>query len=357
MNRWTKVVMGAAMLVCAAGMTGRANVALEDARDQAAQGAVAKAQTALAGVTAARDRTVAVLPIAGGRDLGIDGRLRAALTAAGFSVVDAREELWDEIVEAIERGERRLDILDERTLVQFGRLREYQVVLYGQVVERIEPGRMVYAEIELHLSSLETREHLWGDRFAERIYLAMDMRGPVALDALVRKALQAAVVEATDTLARAPEGISAALLPLAGDLDSYATGLVRDAFSALGTVTLREHNLRTRAEARSVLRDQPSMADAVLVGAVRDLTPRYLVRDEILRKVYQAEAEIQLSIEGREAGDILWSNTGSSVVDEVVQRTIPEVISKLWEDYARVFIGLGIIIAIALFWNARKRVR
>lgn len=353
------VFIGAWMLAAGAFAQGD-EFSMDDLRNQALQGAVDKARTELAGVQPARNKTIGVLPILGdnaNRDM--ENRLKTALTRTGFTVVEARNDpLWDEIMREIEWGERKNDILDERTLVQFGRLKGIQAVLYGGVDQSIRPERMVFVEIELHLSSLETREHLWGGRFAERRYAAREMRGVVDLDSLVRRALQAAVTDATRGVATAPalaDPVTAAILPLSGDLDNYATHLTIDALTSAGNVRLRELDLSTLGEARALLRDQPATADAVLVGAVRDVTPRHLEHDEIYQRTYKAEAEVQLSLEDARTGEKIWSGTGNGIVREVEKdRPIP-LIRRLLRDYSRVFIGIGVFIVVVIVWGAFKR--
>lgn len=346
-------------IIFSAGYIARADLTMADIRNQAVQGAVDKAQAELSTLQVARDKTIGILPMGGDANREVEQRLMTALTRAGFTVVEARNDpLWDEIMREIEWGDRKQDIVDEATLVKFGQLKGMQAVLYGNVHDLTRPGRMVFVEIELHISSLQTRQHLWGGRFAERRYTAGEMRGVVDLDSLVRRALQSAVADAVKTLVSAPAMSttrSAALLPLAGDLDGYATGLISDAVTAAGNVTLRELDVRTLGEARALLRDQPTTADAVLVGAVRDLTPRYLVHDEIFQRTFKAEAEVQLRIEDAVSGDILWSGTGNAMVEEVEKEPTIPLVNRLFKEYPKVFIGIGIFLAIVIVWGAFKR--
>jgi len=77
----------------------------------------------------------------------------------------------------------------------------------------------------------------------------------------------------------------------------------------------KELDLRTLAEARLQLRDQPQQADAVLFGALRDLSRKEFKVSPLMRR-YEVTADIQLTIQSAATGEILWSES------------IPETVTK-----------------------------
>lgn len=112
---------------------------------------------------------VSALPFPGDRERYLEGLLKNAVTGAGLSYVEGRDDpMWDAIVSEIIWDWRKNDILDPDTLTKFGRLQAARQLLYGHLlVERDEEGEL-RAELWLHVSSVETKRHLWGRSFVKK---------------------------------------------------------------------------------------------------------------------------------------------------------------------------------------------
>ncbi len=298
---------------------------------------------------------VGVLPVTGDRGQLIESRLRTALSAAGMNVVAIREDpLWDRIWQEIEHSVRRDDILDPATLSQFGRLQGTQLLLYGSVRQADVSGDRVYVEIDLHLSEIETARYLWGGTFAHRDYLpgAVPVQGIVDINPAVRALLRDAMDQGVARLGASDKisGIATvAMVPLAGDIDSYVTSLVESMVTQthLNPVDI---GARSHAEALYLLRDQPQRADAVLVGAVRDLSRR-LRGTWPWKNEYELNGEMQLRILTADTGEVLWSDTLAATGSETVSKTAWEVI----QEYRNVLLIIAGVIVVLLILGSLKR--
>lgn len=307
--------------------------------------------------------TVALLPISGDRDGYVSGLLLNGLTAKGLTCVEAADsEFWEAIMAEVEWDERKADMLDPETLVTFGKLKGAKYLVYGSLRAVEGQGNPVYVELELHLSSIETKEHVWGGTFARRFYLPGQVQGITTLDDSIRKVLGEVVRKGSESVKRSTklgQIKSVAILPLPGDLDAYVKARTVDMLSATA-LTPRELDLATLGEARVFLRDKPGQADALLYGAVRDLS-RELKEDLPLSKTYEVRAEVQLFIQDVSSGDILWSDTlrASERVEETVSGK--STMWKLMKDNPRLllYVGGGIIAFLLLlgFVRAKTRVR
>ena len=284
---------------------------------QALQMAVAEAQKAMASGGIPRGTPVSLLPVWNDQDEYVAGLLKNAVTAAGLTYVEGKEEaFWDEVLKEVEWDERKGDILDAGTLVKFGKLKATRILMYGSVREASLTGQRVFVEIELHASSVETKQHLWGGTFAKRFYLPGTVEGILSVDQLppeVREVIKKGFIEkAAASLAKAEPKLkavrTACLIPLAGDIDEYITGLGRDMLAQSRNLYPKNLDVTTLSEARVMLRDQPQRADALLYGAVRDVSRR-LVKEWPLSKTYEVSTETQLFIESASSNEILWSDT------------------------------------------------
>lgn len=312
---------GLAFLFCAASTVlsqGSDIQAREALRNAAGQAAAALAAADVAGV-----KTIALLPL--GRDVDgvLAGALKGALSAQKLACVEAKDDpFFEEIMKQVEWDERQEDMLDEATITRFGKLQSGQLLLYGWVRQYDVSQRRAYAEIELHLSSVETKRHLWGGSFASRAYLDAGDKGIVGLDETSRELLRQIFAAASQSLAASAKTAalrSVAIVPLAGDVDRYATGLAVGMFSNHPSLSPRDLSVATLAEAVDLLRADPSRADALIYGAVRDLSSS-LVKEDVFRgNTYRYHAEVQLRIQTAK-GDIVWSDTlpASAEVQETV---------------------------------------
>ncbi|HOG49650.1 MAG TPA: hypothetical protein PKY10_03595 [Lentisphaeria bacterium] len=304
------LVIGFALLFAAASAVQsqvtdiQAREALRNAADQAV--------SSLDVADVAGAKTIALLPL--GRD--VDGvlasALKSAISAAELACVEAKDDpFFEEIMKQVEWDERKEDMLDEATITRFGRLQAGQLLLYGWIRQCDVSQRRAYAEIELHLSSVETKRHLWGGCFASRVYLDPGVKGIIDLDETSRELLRQIFAAASQSLAASAKTgdlRSVAIVPLAGDVDHYATGLAMGMFSSLTKLSPRDLSVATLAEAVDLLRTDSSRADALLYGAVRDLSS-FLVKEDVFRgDTYRYHAEVQLRIQTAK-GDIVWSDT------------------------------------------------
>lgn len=245
----------------------------------------------------------------------LEGQLKIALTNAGFPAVEALERsVWDNAVAMIEvqevKGSERVGVLDPDFLNEFGKLQLAQRLMTYELVDASFDSRRVMVEFTLHLYDLETNRHVWGDNFTRRAYLPENVRGLVEITPEARQVLRTVLEKASESMGRAPRlgGLgSLAIVPLSGDVDRYVTQLTRDAISRVG-VTPRELALRTEAEARTAMLTSPETADAVLVGAVRDLYLEELP-GTVTQERFKISAEVQLAVLAAGTLDVLWSDT------------------------------------------------
>ena len=292
------------------------NIALKDAVDEA------RASIAASKVPA--DRPIAILPLGGDAFGPVEGLLKNAVTAAGKTCVEGKEDpMWEAILKEIAWDERKEDILDPATLDKLGRLKSAQYLLYGSVRRLAASERYVLVELELHVSCIATKEHVWGGRFVRRHYApGADPQGAIDIPSSVRVALIDGVrAKVADSLGKSQKlGAvrKVAMLPIAGDVDQYAFGLFRDVLSA-SSVTPVNLDVTTRAEARFALREGPGKADAIAYGALRDIEAKLTKKTFWGAKTYSALMELQLWIEKGATREILWSDTvlfSNEIVDD-----------------------------------------
>lgn len=331
---------------------------------QALRVAVGKAGESLAAAGLPADQGISIwMPQAGQWEQVIQGELRTAVTRAGLRYVErTAEPFFDEVMRSLEQTVRKGDLLDASTKLDFGKLQNTRLLLYG-VVRAAEAGpERVYAELELHLTELETMRHLWGGTFIERAYLGDRVQGRPEIDAALRTALASALAPLPEALKDAPKlsGVRKALkLPLAGDLDGYVEGLVDASFSALAISPVRA-GVATVAEARALLLDKPDLADALLTGSVRDLSREEIARD-FRRITYRDRAEVHLAIETRDGGEILWSHVATGIEEWTWEKPWPELLSEYRREIgiaAAVLLGLIVLGMLRRSWkDATERVR
>ncbi len=326
--------------VLQAGYTQEQRQALLEAVNQAVTDLVASSRVT-------RDEPISILPLAGDQDRFIEGQLKNAITRAGLTYVEGRNDpVLDEILKEIAWDERKEDILDATTLDKFGRLKSTRLLLYGGVREVSQNNQQAYAEIELHLTSIETKQHLWGDLVVRRLYLPETVIGVIDLDANLRQILQNAfrknVVEVP--IASAMTGTRSIVVgPIAGDIDGYVASLAETMLTS-GNLTVSRANSPTISEIRKGLRDSQSGNYAVLTGAVRDLSVR-LAETRPLSRIYEVTAEVQLRIEDGLTGNTLWSR--NILANERYSESVG-VWDFLKEHHRVVWIVLGALVVLFL---------
>ena len=306
--------MAAILSVFAAGTLFGA-IAASELMAIAVKDAVADAQNSIAASSRIpSDKPVAILPLAGDEGDSVIGLLKSALTSAGKMCVEGKEDpMWGEILKEIEWDERKEDILDPDTLDKFGKLKSAQYLMYGCVRRVASSERYVLVELELHVSSISTKEHIWGGTFVRRHFApGAEPDGAIDIPAEVRLALvdgvKAKVAASLAKSAKLGSVSKVAMLPVAGDLDQYAEGLFRDVLSK-SSVTPVNLDVRTRAEARFAMREGGGKGDAIAYGALRDLSAKVVETKPTGEKTCAATMELQLWIEKAATREIVWSDT------------------------------------------------
>jgi len=264
-------------------------------------------------------KTVAVLPFPGDKSGYFTGKLKNMITSLGFNCIEGKEDpMWDEIIKEIAWDERKDDILDPETLTTFGKLKAAQILLYGKVLALDRNEERIFVEIELHATDLTTKQHIWGGAFATRLYKGNDIQGIITLDnnlrALLKKNFEAAQesMVSPEYAGKLNDVKTIAVLPLAGDIDEYMTGLAVEMLTATRHLPKRPQ-IPSLSQLRVEAKADPAIADAVFYGAVRDLhrtKPETKTIDhKNLRETSTVCADIQLFLEDLKTGNILWSKT------------------------------------------------
>ncbi|MBQ7178053.1 MAG: hypothetical protein IJS08_11625 [Victivallales bacterium] len=312
-------------------------VVIADDRDlerEALEAALLQAENALP-LQDLQGKTIAVLPFLQDKSGILDGRMKNMLTSAGLLCVEGKEDpMWNEIIKEIAWNERKDDILDPATLQKFGRLKAAQVLLYGMVTAIDNTKERIYVEIDLHATEIETRRHIWGGTFARRIYKSPAVHGIVDITPELREILKNLFEDGkkslkdSTTAAKLGKTRTVAVLPLAGDIDAYITGLA----TAMLTETLytpKNYRISSVQQLRGLAREGRFDADAFMYGAVRDLSEQVsevILDSEKSQKIirYILSAEIQLFIEDPRSGDVLWSRTLSVMEPRQGSTTLTE---------------------------------
>ncbi len=367
-----KILAAFAVIAALAGAV-RADIDAGELTSIALKDAVNDAKASLAAAKQIpSDKAVAILPFAGDKSGKIVGLLKNALTDAGKTCVEGKEDaMWNEILKEIEWDERKEDILDPATLDKFGKLKSAQYLMYGFIRSLAATPRYVLVELELHVSCIATKQHVWGGSFVRRHYApGADPDGKIKIPDEVRKAIIDGIrAEIGKSLAKSATKLGAvkrvALLPIAGDDDQYGAALFRDVLSA-SSVTPVNLDVTTRAEARFALREGPGPADALAYGALRDVNAKRVETQVTGKETYSAMMEFQLCIEKGATREILWSDTVQFSKEFTIgPRTWWDILCHLFpslrEHPARIVwvplvIILGLIVLV-LFLKAATRVK
>lgn len=334
-----KLMMAGVLMAAALAGSARAGEYADEVR-QALQGAIQDAQAAMASSAVPKAAPLAILPVAGDTSSQyVVGLLKNAATAAGWNCVEGKTDaMWDEVLKEIEWSERKADILDEATLAKFGKLQASKQLMYAFVREANVTGQRVFVELELHVSSIETKQHVWGGTFAKRLYLPGPKQGLIDLDDSLRNALKDAFAKAATSLAaseKLKQTKTVLIVPFAGDVGGYVTGLAKDMFKS-SSISPKDLDVQTLGQARVILRDQPQQANGVLLGSVKDLY-RQVKNIKFEGTNYEVRAEAQIEIQGAAGSEILWSETVAATAEDFVEKPITvkdEVKRGVW-DYMR----------------------
>ncbi len=266
---------------------------------------------------------VSVLAVAGDRDEAIAGLLKIAVTDAGKTYVEGRDDpAWEAVAQELAWDDLKgkAGFLNPATLDKIGSLKASNVLLYGAVRACSQTENRVFVEIELHATDVKTKQHVWGGLFAKRWYVpGSDVpKGvselPLAIRAQLKESACAKLVASLKAQPKLAAAKSIVLVPLAGDEDRYCTYVMRDAITQTDA-TVKELDLASLQGARTTFRDLPATAgDAVVYGAVRQLgfvgVPGFLD----LWCTYQVDLDFQAAVERNDTHDVLWSDTVQDVV-------------------------------------------
>lgn len=316
--------------------------AFSDTERQALRALMDDVQASLAEAGLPPEANISVLPLGGDQSAYVEGLLKSTVTRTGLTYVEGGQSpFWSALLEEMEWNERKADLLDPETLTAFGRLQATQYLLYGLVREVSSSGAGTFAELELHLASIETKKHLWGDIFAERLYQGDATRGIIRLNPEVRKVMRFAFDNTALTSSGVPAETTVAMTTLAGDLDGYATSLTEEMLTGAGLRPVRLPG-RTPAETMAAVRGSPQTAKAVLIGAVRDLS-RTLEETNLLSEVFEINTEIQLRIQDATTGAVLWSKSLSATGTETESISAFEAIQRY-----KLPLGIGLAVLIGL---------
>lgn len=351
--------------VCAAAMSAVFAVqAFEGVEYQALQAMNDDIVAALNAENRFNGKTLAVLPVAGDSGNVFGDMLRISFTKAGKKCVTGKDDpVLDEIIKEITWDAYKSDILDEKTISRFGKLKSAQVIITARV-SLFKDDRCVFAESEIHATDIETKEHIWGDQFAIRYYLpgAKPVNGLSEIPVEVRKVLQekltAGIVKSINGQQKLKGFKTVAFLPLAGDFDGYVANIIRDAVVKT-SLTPKNLDIRTLAEARIALRDKKLAADGLLYGALRGISLETYEKGS--KSGYTVNAEIQACIEKAGSNEQVWSDT--ILVTEQVESKI-EGVDGLIADYPwlplAAAVACGVLVLLFLFrkfLKAATRVR
>lgn len=359
MTRTSLILASAFFAACAV----RADISVEELVERAVLDVTRDAQATLAAAPIPVGKAVAVLPMSGDTTKGsVRALVKSALSAAGKTCVEGKEDaLVDEIVREIAWDERKEDILDASTIDRFGRLKSAQYLVYGGLRRVAADRRYVLVELELHATEIATKRHVWGDVFSRRLYAPVpDPDGlidvPTEVRAMMREKFRNALAASLKKNPRLEAVKRVACLPITADIDQYVAGLVRDVLSA-SAVTPVNLDVVTRAEARFALKESPGKGEAILYGALRDVSATLKKKDILKRMTYDGQMEIQLWIERGATREILWSDTVSAHEDfvrgpngwwDLLCAYFPSLEARPW---LLVLVPLGVLIGLIVLFR------
>lgn len=313
------------------------------------------------------NKTVTIFsPLINGDQAGYaEGKLKIAINQAGLKYVEHKEDAFiEQIQKELATNERwnEMGIVDKKTLFLIGEnMKVGEYLLYGTIREPDVNDQRIYVEIELHVSSLKTAEYIWGGTFAKRVARPDYDPGEGAIsiemvDDSVRDILKNSFQGCVDELKgnAALVGKKIALTPIGDDLEGYVQGIAKEMISSAG-LTWRNLGARSRGEAFLMVEDKPQQADAVLHGAVRNLSIRH-EKSDWDRETYEIYTEVQLDVQGVN-GDGLWSKVITGRGEYVDQMTWWELVLH----YQRILMIAGAVllglIVIGMFLKSTRRVR
>lgn len=337
---------------------------------EAIERAIAKVGEQLDSTRHAEIKNIAVLPILGDEDGYATSVLKSAVTRTSYDLFTRSDETWQKLVAEIEWGERRKDIMAAETIKKFGRIEGVDAILFGKVWDRTvdEQTRQARFKINVSLGEVETGRIVWssGPVSADAAVKkpAPEPLGPQAPaatreDEVLQRATDDAVTQIRESLAKAdfPGVKNVAVLPLADDVDGYATSAVKSAVTETpySVVTRNDETWRKllseieRGVKQEDVMDPTTVqkfgqiqgVDAILYGKVWDSKMNmWSVRGQMKLSLFLADVE---------TGKVLWSSgpvTGESFVHW------SDALAQFWRFPVLLIGGLVVLIVLLLILRA-----
>ena len=178
--------------------------------------------------------SVSVFPLAGDKGETAAAFLKTAVTDAGKTYVEGKEDpMWKEILAEMAFDERNNGLLDEKTLAKIGSLKATDVLLYG-TVRTVAAGAGASVELDLHATDVKTKKHLWGSRFEKAWTPAAAARAPFDDDE--REAIAHAMEEVVASIkaSKAFGDKSISILPVRNDAGDVVYSYLKNAVVSAG---------------------------------------------------------------------------------------------------------------------------
>lgn len=298
--------------------------------------------------------SLALLPFTGDDAAGsMAGLLKNAAVRSGIRVVEHSDQpMFEKLLAQASQNLRDRQFLKADTIAEMGQLISAGMLMYGGL-SASSGNDGIFVEIWLNVVDVASGRHLWGDVFTQRHYLGDNVRGIVELTPEFRDLFKQVADSVRESLRQAPSlsGVKKVLIvPLAGDLDNYVTGHVRNAISATSLLPV-DLGVRSLTQARILaeVEGADKMPDSILVGAVRDLAQR-LEKQSIEGEVWRNDVEVELQILDSQSNTVLWSDTIAHSYREKVRQD-EKVVTWLSESPKRLLYILGGLVVLLILWR------
>ncbi|MDD3954197.1 MAG: hypothetical protein PHY82_09815 [Lentisphaeria bacterium] len=337
------------------GISGSFAAAEEALLREAQRQLAGKVEKSLAASGLSGQGALALLPLPGDDAAGsMAGLVKNAAVRSGIKVVEHSDQpMFEKLLAEASQNLRDRQFLKADTVAEMGQLISAGMLMYGGL--SFNSGNDgIFVEVWLNVVEVASGRHLWGDVFTLRHYLGDNVRGIVELTPEFRDLFKQVADSVRDSLRQAPSlsGVKKVLIvPLAGDLDHYVTGHVRNAISATALLPV-DLGVRSLAQARILAEAEGAdkMPDAILVGAVRDLAQR-LEKLSIGGEIWRSDVEVELQILDSQSNTVLWSDTISHSYREKVGQE-EKVVTWLSESPKRLLYILGGLIVLLILWRS-----
>ena len=302
------------VILCFAVCTASANLMVKDNERQALYEALAKAAPVLKNAPFGK-AAIAILPTRPEYAL-LSGRLKSMLVNAGFVCLEGKDDpMMEEILKEIEWGERKSDILDNDTIVKFGRLKAANILMQCTVRVLDSNAERIYAELELKATEIATGKVIWAEPFSTTYYTVSGVMGIVKLNKEQYEAIEKGFERARKSLLSSESAAklsrikTVSVIPLSGAESSYMTGLATRMLTKTDYVA-KSPRIANMSLLRTAARNDVFDSDAVMYGSVRSLYATKPVNERKEKQIvtsYDMVADIHLFIEDVKTGSVLWA--------------------------------------------------